>query len=104
MAGRFTVRSESGMSVYERTYIDTPAGHLLAARDIAADKLRLRGHDMMHWRKDANARPPFFSAGCGKCGAGVRVVTGEPVADDPGYPSLLRDRQVDRCPGKQVRR
>lgn len=93
MAGRFEANG--------RTYIDTPAGHLRAAKDRAADKLLLRGHDMMFWRKEANARPPYFSARCGKCGAGVKVVAGRPPADQPGYPSLLRFHQVRWCPGKR---
>jgi hypothetical protein len=105
MAGRFTVRSQVGISACERTYADTPAGHLLAARDNAADKLWLRGHEMMHWSKvTAGARPPYLSALCGKCGAGVKVVTGRAPMNLPGYPSLLRLGQVRYCPGKQVRR
>jgi hypothetical protein len=100
MAGRFTVRSQAGISVYSRTYKDTPAGRLEAARDKAADKLRICGHDMMFWRKDATARPPYFSARCGKCGAGVKVVTGRAPMNLPGYPSLLRLGQVRWCPGK----
>jgi hypothetical protein len=104
MAGRFTVRSQAGISVYSRTYKDTPAGRLEAARDKAADKLRIRGHEMMYWRKEATARPPYFSAQCGKCGAGVKVVTGRAPMRLPGYPSLLRLGQVRYCPGKQGRR
>lgn len=92
MAGRFTAEG--------RTYPDTPAGHLLAAKDKAAGVLQLRGHRMMYWRKETGGRPPYFSARCGKCGAGVKVVTGSPLANLPGYPSLLRLRQVRWCPGK----
>lgn len=103
MAGRFTVRSQCGVSVYGRTYKDTPAGHLEAARDKAADKLRAAGHDMMHWSKDAKASPPYFSARCGNCGAGVKVVAGRAPANLPGYPSLLRLRKVQWCPGKRGR-
>jgi len=105
MAGRFTVRSVAGMSVTSRTYKDPPAGHLEAARDKVADKLWLRGHEMMHWGKvTAGGRPPYFSARCGKCGAGVKVVTGRAPMNLPGYPSLLRLRRVQRCPGKPGRR
>jgi hypothetical protein len=104
MAGRFTVRSQVGISVYSRTYKDTPAGHLEAARDKAADRLRTAGHDMMHWRKEAGAQPPYFSARCGRCGAGVKVVTGRAPMNLPGYPGLLRLGQVRWCPGKQGRR
>lgn len=75
MAGRFTANG--------RTYTDTPAGHLQAARDRVADKALLRGHDMMHWRKEAQAIPPM---------------------NQPGYPSLLRFGQVRWCPGRQGRR
>jgi len=95
VAGRF----EAG----GRTYTDSPAGHLQAARDRVADKLRLRGHDMKYWRKEATARPPYFSAQCGKCGASVKVVTGRPPANLPGYPGLVRLGQVRWCPGKQGR-
>lgn len=104
MAGRFTVRSQVGISVYSRTYKDTPAGHLEAARDKALDQLILHGHDMMFWRKEARATPPYFSARCGKCGAGVKVVVGRAPANLPGYPSLLRFRKVQWCPGKRGRR
>jgi hypothetical protein len=100
MAGRFTARSQVGVSVNSRTYADTAAGHLLAAKDKAADKLRLRGHQMMHWRKEAGASPPYFSARCGKCGAGVKVVTGRAPANLPGYPSLVSLGRVRWCPGK----
>ena len=91
MAGRFTAAG--------RTCTDTPAGRLLAARDKAADALRLHSHDMMFWHKEARATPPYFSARCGKCGAGVKVVTGRGLANLPGYPSLLRFRKVCWCPG-----
>jgi hypothetical protein len=100
MAGRFTARSVAGMSVYTRTYRDTPAGHLEAARDKALDQLILHGHEMMFWRKEAKAKLPYFSARCGKCGAGVKVVAGRAPANLPGYPSLLRLRRVQWCPGK----
>jgi hypothetical protein len=103
MAGRFTARSQAGMSVYTRTYRDTPAGHLEAARDKALDQLILHGHEMMYWRKEAGARPPYFSARCGKCGAGVKVVTGRAPMNLPGYPSLLRLGRVRWCPGKERR-
>jgi len=96
MAGRFTAEG--------RTYADTPAGHLLAAKDKADGKLYLRGHRMMHWRKDAGASPPYFSAQCAKCGAGVKIVTGRAPTNLPGYPSLMRLGQVRWCPGKQGRR
>jgi hypothetical protein len=93
MAGRFKANG--------RTYIDTPAGHLMAARDKVADTARDRGHDMMHWAKrDARSAAPYFSARCGKCGAGVKVVAGRPPANQHGYPSLLRFHQVRWCPGK----
>jgi hypothetical protein len=101
MAGRFTVRHQVGISVYERTYRDTPAGRLEAARDKAADVLLIRGHSMMHWRKDTRAVPPNFSATCGKCGAGVKVAAGRAPANLPGYPSLLRLRKIQWCPGKR---
>lgn len=104
MAGRFTVRSQSGISVYTRTYKDTPAGRLEAARDKAADTLRLHGHEMRYWRKESKASPPYFSALCGKCGAGVKVATGRAPANLPGYPSLLRFRRIQWCPGKRGRR
>lgn len=100
MAGRFTARSQAGMSVYARTYKDTPAGHLEAARDKALDQLILHGHQMMHWRKEVRATPPYFSARCGTCGAGVKVVTGRAPMNLPGYPSLLRLGRVRWCPGK----
>jgi hypothetical protein len=99
MAGRFTVRSQAGMSVHTRTYRDTPAGHLEAARDKLLDQLILHGHIMMFWRKDATARPPYFGAQCGKCGAGVKVVTGRAPMNLPGHPSLLRLGRVRWCPG-----
>lgn len=92
MARRFTAGG--------RTYTDTPAGHLLAARDAVDDKLRLRGHRMMFWRKETTVRPPYFSARCGVCGAGVKVVDGRPPANLFGYPSLLRLGQVRSCPGR----
>lgn len=104
MAGRFTARSQAGMSVHVRTYKDTPAGHLEAAKDKAFDQLILHDHEMMYWRKEAGARPPYFSAHCRKCGAGVKVVAGRAPANLPGYPSLLRFRRVQWCPGKQGRR
>ncbi len=93
MAGRFKVNG--------RTYVDTPAGHLQATRDNVADNLQSKGHDMMHWRKEANARPPYFSARCGTCGAGVKVVAGRAPAKLPGYPSLLRFRMPTWCPGRR---
>jgi hypothetical protein len=93
MAGRFKAGG--------RTYIDTPAGHLQATRDKVADTARSRGHDMMHWSKVASAAPPYFRATCGKCGAGVKVVTGRAPANLPGYPSLLRFRKVTWCPGRR---
>lgn len=93
MAGRFEANG--------RTYVDTPAGHLLATRDKAAATLRLRGHDMMHWSKDSRSAPPYFSARCGKCGAGVKVAAGRATANLPGYPTLLRFRKVTRCPGRR---
>jgi hypothetical protein len=96
MAGRFTAGG--------RTYTDTPAGHLEAARDRVADTLWLRGHEMKHWHKQAGARPPYFSAECVKCGAGVKVVTGRAPMNLPGYPSLVRLRRVQYCPGKPGRR
>ena len=96
MAGRFRID--------DRTYVDTPAGHLLAARDRAADKLRLHGHHMMHWRKETRATPPYFSAQCETCGVGVKVVTGRAPMNRPGYPSLLRFGRVRWCPGKAGRR
>jgi len=104
MAGRFTARSQAGTSVRTRTYRDTPAGHLEAARDKALDQLILQGHDMKYWRKEAGASPPYFSARCGKCGAGVKVVTGRAPMNLPGYPGLLRLGRVRWCPGKQGRR
>ena len=96
MAERFTAGG--------RTYTDTPAGRLLAARDKADDSLRLRGHDMMHWRKNASAQPPCFTARCGKCSGGVKIVTGRAPMKDPGYPSLVRFGKVTWCPGKGARR
>lgn len=97
MAGRF---EEGG-----RVYIDTPAGHLLAARDRVADLARLRGHQMMHWGKEIHAGPvPFFRAYYGTCGAGVKVVAGRPPMNLPGYPSCLNRHRVRWCPGKQQRR
>lgn len=104
MAGRFTARSVAGMSVSTRTYKDTPAGHLEAARDKALDQLRLHGHEMMYWRKEARAKPPYFSARCAKCGAGVKVVARRAPMNLPGYPSLLRLRRVQWCPGRPGRR
>jgi len=92
MARRFTAGG--------RTYTDTPAGRLQAATDKVSDTLRLRGHEMMYWRKDARAVPPYFSARCRKCGAGVKVVAGRPPANLPGHPSLLRLHQVRWCPGR----
>jgi hypothetical protein len=91
MAGRFTIGN--------REYADTPAGHLLAAKDKAADKLWLHGHRMTRWHKDAASRPPYFSAQCGTCGAGVKVVTGRAPMNLPGRPSLLRLGRVRWCPG-----
>jgi hypothetical protein len=82
------------------TYVDSPAGHLLAAQDKAASILRLRGHEMMHWHKDTQATPPCFTAVCGKCGAGVKIVTGRAPANYPGYPSLLRFHKIQWCPGR----
>lgn len=96
MAGRFRAGG--------RTYADTPAGRLLAAKDKVADNLGLHGHDMMYWRKETRAQPPYFGARCGKCGAGVKVAAGRPPANLPGYPSLLRFHVVRRCPGKPGRR
>ena len=50
MAGRFTADG--------RTYPDTPAGHLLAAKDKANGVLYLHGHRMRFWSKETSARPP----------------------------------------------
>jgi hypothetical protein len=93
MAGRLTAEG--------RTYPDTPAGRLLAAKDRAAGVLQLRGHRMMYWNKDTQATPPYFSARCGKCGAGVKIVAGRPPANLPGHPSLLRFHKVRWCPGRR---
>jgi hypothetical protein len=92
MAGKFTVDG--------RTYPDTPAGHLLAAKDKANGALYLHGHRMKFWSKETGARPPYFRARCGKCGAGVKVVAGRPLANLPGHPSILRLRRILWCPGK----
>jgi hypothetical protein len=91
MAGRFTVDG--------RTYPDTPAGRLLAAKDRANGIQDLRGHRMKYWTKETQAAPPYFSARCGTCGAGVKIVAGRPPANLPGYPSLLRFHKVRYCPG-----
>lgn len=104
MAGRFTVRRRTAFEDYSRTYRDTPAGRLEAAQDKAADVLRLHGHQMMYWRKEAALRPSYVRATCRACGAGVKVAAGMPLANLPGYPSLLRLRKVQWCPGKRGRR
>jgi hypothetical protein len=93
MAGRFTAGG--------RTYPDTSAGRLLARKDETDAKLYLHGHRMKYWRKEASA--PYFSAQCGNCGAGVKVVTGRAPMNLPGYPSLLRLGRVRWCPGKERR-
>jgi hypothetical protein len=93
MAGKFTVDG--------RTYPDTPAGRLLAAKDKADAELFLRGHRMKYWTKETKAAPPYFRATCGTCGAGVKIVTGRAPANLPGYPSLLRFHQVRWCPGRR---
>lgn len=101
MARTFTVRSRAGISVNTRTYRDTPAGRLQAARDKAADKLWVRGHDMKYWSKAAGVSPPYFSARCGKCGAGVKVAAGRAPMNLPGYPGLVRLGRILNCPGRR---
>jgi hypothetical protein len=94
MAGRFRAGG--------REYIDTPAGHLAAAADRVADKARLRGHQMMHWRKETRAVPPYFTARCGNCGGALRVRTGRAPWNDPDYPGAERIIMLGRvrwCPG-----
>lgn len=102
-SGRFEVQTQAGISSWSRTYKDTPAGRLAAARDRVADEARLDGHDLTFWSKTRTAEP-CYTASCSKCGCGVKIVAGRAAMNLPGFPSLLSRGRVGWCPGPRRQR
>ena len=106
-AGRVTVTTQAGPSVYDRTYNDTPAGRLEAARDKVNDEAYLVGHRMQYWSKDGRAKTPCYTARCSVCGGTVKVTAGRASTRDPGYgstrPSIVRSGRITSCPGRPKR-